>query len=122
MIQVLNTKQLSKYLKYPDAKVFESDRFYDIIFYTKRNVVIINDEGELDDVRQFPKSNVNKYLMKFYKFVKYWNNSNQLNILVVKDKPKEHSPLAFDAYKKQLHLVLSSQEGVTVVANEDVKI
>ena len=64
--------------------------------------------------------------MKFDKFVKYWNNSNQLNILVVKNKPKEHSPLAFDDYKKQFHpnkfYVLSSQEDVTVVASEDVKI
>ncbi len=120
-------QEISKiYQKYPNAQVFESDRFYDIIFYTKRNVIIINDEGELDDVREFPKSNVDKYLMKFDKFVKYWNNSNQLNILVVKNKPKEHSPLAFDDYKKQLNpskfYVISSQDNATIVASEDIKI
>ncbi|XSZ46985.1 hypothetical protein ACP8HZ_07500 [Francisella noatunensis] len=64
--------------------------------------------------------------MKFDKFVKYWNNSNQLNILVVKDKPKEHSPLVFDDYKKQLNpskfYVISSQDNATIVASEDIKI
>ena len=114
------------YKKYPNTQVYESNRYYDVIFYTKKNVIIIDDEGELDDVASFPNSGVERQLMSYDKFIKHWNNSDSLSLLIVKNKPKKHSFQALKDYKSKIDtskfFVLDETKDVTLVASKDISI
>ena len=114
------------YNKYPQAKVFESNRYYDIVFYTKKNVAIIDDEHELDDVVDFVNSGTNKYLISYDKFVRKWNNSSDLNLLVVKNRPEKGSNLALKDYNKSIDqnkfFVLDKTKTVTLIASKNINL
>ena len=109
------------YEKYPQAKTFESDRYYDIPFYTKKNVIIINDNKELDDIRDFHNSGTDKYLMDYNKFLEYWNNSHELNLLVVKNSSLAGLPWEYEKKIDKTKLfVLDKTKAVTLVASKDI--
>lgn len=116
------------YKEYPNAKVYTSHRFYKVPFYTKKEVVIINDENELSDVAYIANSGTDQYLMKYSKFIKNWNRSDELNILIVKNKPnlKLKKDYVFSNYEKDINpdkfFILDKTDYATLVASKDISL
>lgn len=112
--------------KYPNFKLYTSDRFYEVAFYTKYIPTIINDEGELDDVKNFRNSDAKKYLINYHKFVRQWNDYKDLELLVVINKPDWDSPKAINDYKQDIDkdkfYILDSTKYVSLLANKNINI
>lgn len=113
-------------VKYPNLELYTSDRFYEVAFYTKDIPVIINDQGELDDVENFKNSDSKKYLTDYPEFIKQWNNATNLELLVVKNKTSWNSPRALKQYKQDIDKdkfhVLDSTKYASLVSNKKIKI
>ncbi|AXA33795.1 ArnT family glycosyltransferase [Francisella adeliensis] len=113
-------------VKYPSLKLYTSDRFYQVAFYTKEIPTMINDEGELDDVKNFKNSEANEYLTNYPKFIKQWNRATKLELLVVINKPDFDSPKSLKDYKhdidKDKFYIIDSTKYASLVANKNIKV
>jgi 4-amino-4-deoxy-L-arabinose transferase-like glycosyltransferase len=117
------------YEKYPDTKLYVSHRFYEIDFYTKKIPVMINDEEELSDVAIFPHSGAQKYLMSFPEFIKTWNNSDSLNVIVIRNRPNiylKEKDNSLTEYESEMFAnkfyVLDKTSYATLVASQNIKL
>ncbi|MFT4694378.1 MAG: hypothetical protein ACI8TE_001292, partial [Francisella sp.] len=113
----------------PNAQIYASHRFYEIGFDTKHIPIMINDEDELSYLKAVKNSGVKKYMMSYQDFIKKWNKSDDLNLIVIRNKHNRHltkPDKALDDYRRDIlstkfHIV-DSDSYATLVANNDVSI
>jgi len=117
------------YEKYPNTKLYVSHRFYEIDFYTKKIPVMINDEEELSDVAIFSHSGAEKYLMSFPEFIKTWNNSDELSVIVIRNRPNTHlkkKDNSLTEYESEMSAnkfyVLDKTSYATLIASQNIKL
>jgi 4-amino-4-deoxy-L-arabinose transferase-like glycosyltransferase len=116
-------------LENPNAQIYASHRFYEIGFDTKHIPIMINDEDELSDLKAVKNSGVKKYMMSYQDFIKKWDKSDDLNLIVIRNKHNRHltkPDKALDDYRRDIlstkfHIV-DSDSYATLVANKDVSI